>query len=784
MSDSYIGNANPPQIYADNVRDDIVPDPNTNKVVFDLSQEVPGGYEGNVTVLRKKFRVNDVIDSTVAISFDGSSDEIRSTNATVSALLSRLQIGEAIIVSGASVPSNNGTFVITNVVYNDPNIAITVAFDISPESAGAAITIKQGVDSPWEVLEPEVDYTILGIVPNYNKQIQLNEVLQEEDSCYVLHRGSATYNSVPSPFSVGPDQLALNLRDFLVDRFTGNGSQTDFVLTRTPVNEKAIVVTVANILKDGDDDTISYVGDFELTAGNTTLSFHLAPVNLAKIKILHLGFSTISRRAALSSGQVSNIPLNSVGGPNIINNAVTEQKLSISPPAVSTATIQSDAVNGSKIKLSNDEALKASKAVNGTQDLIKLDSSDQTVILAGTQALIEISGTTKLRFTATTIEPETTAQISLGVSGSKKFKDLFLSGNADVGGSIAAASANISGNIICGGTVDGVDVSDLLALVTQLQSFFAPGIMTPYGGAAAPAGWLMCDGSVVSQTTYADLYAIVGATYNTGGEGAGNFRLPDTRKRFVLGLATAGFGTASILGGVGGAWDHTHTLAHTHTVSTSFNLPSHTHGIGTLSGSAANHTHGMSHVHNMYHVHNLPPHYHQVNANGTTLTVASASTNIGLSDPGHTHGMRRRPSGTNSSDNFVAIPTNSGNSGNADTLAATTGITLSDPNHGHTISGFVGYGLLGTSGDGYLGSSGPVASFLGAAANNTGTPIGQAVNGVTDASGSLALSLSGNTGDINGTVTVTPTGSTTSQSTPTTSVNNPPYLATNFIIKI
>jgi microcystin-dependent protein len=79
--------------------------------------------------------------------------------------------------------------------------------------------------------------------------------------------------------------------------------------------------------------------------------------------------------------------------------------------------------------------------------------------------------------------------------------------------------------------------------------------------AAAPSGWLLCDGSVVSQATYSALYAVIGATWNTGGEGAGNFRLPDLRQRFPLGKAASG--TGNTLAGRGGAIDHTHTVSGT-----------------------------------------------------------------------------------------------------------------------------------------------------------------------------------------------------------------------------
>lgn len=56
----------------------------------------------------------------------------------------------------------------------------------------------------------------------------------------------------------------------------------------------------------------------------------------------------------------------------------------------------------------------------------------------------------------------------------------------------------------------------------------AIGTIQDFGQAPLPFGFVAIDGSVVSQTgTYAKLFAKIGATFNTGGEGAGNFRLPN-----------------------------------------------------------------------------------------------------------------------------------------------------------------------------------------------------------------------------------------------------------------
>ncbi len=42
-------------------------------------------------------------------------------------------------------------------------------------------------------------------------------------------------------------------------------------------------------------------------------------------------------------------------------------------------------------------------------------------------------------------------------------------------------------------------------------------------------GWMLCDGRLLSRTTYALLFNVIGTTFNTGGEDSTNFRLPDFR---------------------------------------------------------------------------------------------------------------------------------------------------------------------------------------------------------------------------------------------------------------
>lgn len=113
------------------------------------------------------------------------------------------------------------------------------------------------------------------------------------------------------------------------------------------------------------------------------------------------------------------------------------------------------------------------------------------------------------------------------------------------------------------------------------------GVINAYAGATPPTGWLLCDGSAVSRTTYAKLFSAIGTTYGSG-NGSTTFNLPDLRGRIMVGLDNLG-GTsanritaseADTLGGSGGEEMHTLNIAE---------MPMHSHA-GTTD-SQGNHQH-------------------------------------------------------------------------------------------------------------------------------------------------------------------------------------------------
>lgn len=198
--------------------------------------------------------------------------------------------------------------------------------------------------------------------------------------------------------------------------------------------------------------------------------------------------------------------------------------------------------------------------------------------------------------------------------------------------------------------IDGsIGIAELAS--TVVAAITPPGSIMLYGGATAPSGFLLCDGSTASRTGQAALFAVLGTTFNTGGESGTQFRLPDLRGKVPVGAGTGSGLTARALASSGG--EETHLLSTTE-------LPAHTHAFGTLATAASGaHTHPVS---DTGHTH----------GNGTAYPFAS------LNDPSTT---------------FYAPPATPGQVGaiairNVGIASSVTGISLvNSATHTHTLSG-------------------------------------------------------------------------------------------------
>lgn len=118
-----------------------------------------------------------------------------------------------------------------------------------------------------------------------------------------------------------------------------------------------------------------------------------------------------------------------------------------------------------------------------------------------------------------------------------------------------------------------------------------PGSLLDFAGSTPPLGFLLCDGSNVSRTTYGLLFAVIGTTFGAG-DGSTTFTLPDFRRRVAVGAG--GTGTAELgnsVGSSGGSETHTLTQAempnHTHTQNShNHSQNAHGHTAERLTGSS------------------------------------------------------------------------------------------------------------------------------------------------------------------------------------------------------
>lgn len=127
-----------------------------------------------------------------------------------------------------------------------------------------------------------------------------------------------------------------------------------------------------------------------------------------------------------------------------------------------------------------------------------------------------------------------------------------------------------------------LDDAGLSILINEIKRYvlentgaggFPIGAMTEYGGATAPANWLLCDGSAVSRETYAALFAVIGTRYGAG-DGSTTFNIPDFRETTPKGVGLTSNSSSHInsTGLTLGQFQddrlqsHTHDMQHTHSI--------------------------------------------------------------------------------------------------------------------------------------------------------------------------------------------------------------------------
>jgi microcystin-dependent protein len=200
--------------------------------------------------------------------------------------------------------------------------------------------------------------------------------------------------------------------------------------------------------------------------------------------------------------------------------------------------------------------------------------------------------------------------------------------------------------------------------VPVIPSAIPTGMIAPFAGAAAPAGWLLCDGTPVPREDYWDLFLVIGVSYGSG-NGSSTFNVPDLCSRVPIGKGKT---VNTSLGDNDNIAEESRSLQHSHNT--------------TFSG-----------------------HYHDMTGAGSTLT-----TNIG-----HTHTGSYAVSGSVTVNAYNLAHSHGGSTGNdsPDHTHGVIGSTATDGSHNH---------LMPTSrGSATNSVSGKVDKNDGDTVSNTGT---------------------------------------------------------------
>ena len=130
-------------------------------------------------------------------------------------------------------------------------------------------------------------------------------------------------------------------------------------------------------------------------------------------------------------------------------------------------------------------------------------------------------------------------------------------------GKLLVKAGGVTSNEIAANAVVTVGILDGAVTASKLAAGAAipAGAVMPFAMNSVPSGWLEADGTAVSRSTYAALFAAISTLYGVG-DGSTTFNLPDLRGYFVRGSGTNVDGTVS---GTFAAKQADELKSHTHT---------------------------------------------------------------------------------------------------------------------------------------------------------------------------------------------------------------------------
>jgi microcystin-dependent protein len=235
----------------------------------------------------------------------------------------------------------------------------------------------------------------------------------------------------------------------------------------------------------------------------------------------------------------------------VLSGTNTAQRNLIAPLVEKTYIIRNSTTGGFAVQVIGSSGTGV-VVPNGVTTTVYCDGTNFFSALSGTVGNFTVNGT--LGVTGTT-----------SLSGALTYGGVTLSNSVTGTGSMAlSASPTFTGVPAAPTAAAGTNTTQIATTAFVTQNAVLTGALVMWPTASAPSGYLICDGTAVSRTTYAALFAVIGTTFGAG-DTTTTFNLPNYTNRMPIGA-----GGTYALAATGGSATTTLITA---------NLPSHTHSI-------------------------------------------------------------------------------------------------------------------------------------------------------------------------------------------------------------
>jgi hypothetical protein len=285
-----------------------------------------------VTGDNNSFRILDSISSYTQ-TFDGSSSAVVSTaNSTLTFTGHRFITGQRVTYSttGTTIGglSSGSVYYVIKTDQNTLKLAssyvnalASTSITLTSLGVGSTHTLNVAFDSVNTKFKATFNNGSKGLITRAAQlNISINGVIQqpqdtttptngfgiEADSTIVFFTAPAVSDAFWGSL-VATNFATFDVSDNTVDSFTGNASQTNFVLSKTPANNQNVLVTINGVVQYPSDAT--NIRAYSVT-GNV-LIFVEAPAGGSLIQVRHIGFAGATSSSVTGFyGRTGNVGLN------------------------------------------------------------------------------------------------------------------------------------------------------------------------------------------------------------------------------------------------------------------------------------------------------------------------------------------------------------------------------------------------------------------------------------------------------------------------------------------